>query len=244
VSDTCDRCGKPRPACICAHIEPIAAEREVLILQHPQEPGEDVGSARTAHLALPRSTLRTGLSWRNLKAALGRDEADPRRWAVLFLGGAQKYRSLLEEIGAEDRPAGDEDAEDGMVLLDRDEEPVADAEEIVDALEGLVVLDGTWSQAKALWWRNPWLLKLHRVVLIPAARSLYGRVRREPRRECLSTLESVAVALDCMGEAPEVRERLMALFRKQVELMAEQGLKPKRRGKGRGRKGGGSRRRR
>ena len=51
-----------------------------------------------------------------------------------------------------------------------------------------------------------------------------------------STLESVAIALDCMGEAPEVRERLMALFRKQVELMAEHGLKPKRRGRTRRRR--------
>jgi hypothetical protein len=28
------------------------------------------------------------------------------------------------------------------------------------ALDGLIVLDGTWSKAKTLWWRNPWLLSV------------------------------------------------------------------------------------
>ncbi len=55
------------------------------------------------------------------------------------------------------------------------------------ALEGIVVLDGTWSKAKTLWWRNPWLLKLKRVTLKPGQPSIYGRMRAEPRREFVST---------------------------------------------------------
>ena len=34
-------------------------------------------------------------------------------------------------------------------------------------LDGVVLLDGSWSEAKTLWWRNPWLLKLRRLVLDP-----------------------------------------------------------------------------
>ncbi len=83
---------------------------------------------------------------------------------------------------------------------------------LIDGLEGLVVLDGTWSQAKALWWRNAWLLKLKRLMLAPPAPSLYRELRKEPRRECLSTIESIAVALDAMGEPASATAHLRSAF--------------------------------
>jgi len=36
-------------------------------------------------------------------------------------------------------------------------------------LEGIVALDGTWAQAKTMWWRNAWLLKLKRSGASPVA---------------------------------------------------------------------------
>ncbi|MFZ9595596.1 MAG: DTW domain-containing protein, partial [Bdellovibrionia bacterium] len=81
-----------------------------------------------------------------------------------------------------------------------------------EELEGLVVLDGTWSQAKTLWWRNPWLLKLKRAVLVPQTRSLYRELRKEPRRECLSTLEAIGMSLVALGEPQETEQELNQLF--------------------------------
>ena len=83
-----------------------------------------------------------------------------------------------------------------IFVLGRDGAPVADPKSILAGLEGLVLLDGTWSQAKTLWWRNPWLLKLHRLVLNPPAPARLDRLRREPRRDALSTLEAAALATD------------------------------------------------
>jgi DTW domain-containing protein YfiP len=79
-------------------------------------------------------------------------------------------------------------------------------------LEGIVVLDGTWAQAKTMWWRNAWLLKLKRLTLNPSCPSLYGRLRMEPRRECLSTIESIAEALDALGEDVTVGDILRSHF--------------------------------
>jgi DTW domain-containing protein YfiP len=169
----------------------------VLMLQHPQEPGQELGTAELAHRCLPNSTLRVGLSWRNLAAALGReDPVDSRRWAVLYWGSGPK---------GEVRP--------GQVLcfVDKKGVPVGDDTGCRD-LEGVVLLDGTWSQAKALWWRNAWLLKLRRALLIPSRPSLYGKRRREPRRECLSTIEAMAHALVALGERPELEGALTEAF--------------------------------
>jgi DTW domain-containing protein YfiP len=73
-----------------------------------------------------------------------------------------------------------------------------------------VLLDGTWSQAKTLWWRNPWLLKLHRMVLDPPSPAKLGRLRREPRREALSTIEAAALALRHIEAGPEAPDALIA----------------------------------
>ncbi len=124
-----------------------------------------------------------GLSWRSLAHALG-EEADSHRWGVLWRG------SSLE-------PG----------VFDPHGKPWA------QQLDGIVALDGTWTQAKALWWRNAWLMKLHRIVLVPKAPTIYGRLRRSPNRHSVSTLEAVAAALVGNGEDPAVGRSLETLMR-------------------------------
>jgi hypothetical protein len=70
--------------------------------------------------------------------------------------------------------------------------------------KGIVVIDGSWKQAKAMWWRNPWLLRLTRITLNPAYKSLRGQAKKEG----LATIEAVALALECLGENVEVGESL------------------------------------
>jgi DTW domain-containing protein YfiP len=76
----------------------------------------------------------------------------------------------------------------------------------------VILLDGTWSQAKALWWRNPWLLKTRRIALAPQAPSRYGRLRREARREAVSTLEATALLLSKLEGRAEITAALHAGF--------------------------------
>lgn len=188
----CPTCLKTRELCVCASVRPQKTNLHVLILQHPQEPDKALGSARLAHLSLPNSTLKIGLSWANLKKALGR-ESPPSRWAVLYLGSGIKGKATDKRLQ----------------FVSKAGAPVAPPTE---PLEGVVILDGTWSQAKALWWRNAWLLKLKRVILIPQKKSLYRELRKEPRGECLSTIESIAECLSALGEPESVETQLKSLF--------------------------------
>ncbi len=164
----------------------------VLILQHPQEKREALATAAPTVALLRRAALVVGLSWPNLSRPMGRP-ANPRRWAVLYLGSARPT-ALVEQRE--------------IVALDRRGKPAADQEAALRALDGVVLLDGSWSEAKALWWRNPWLLKLRRIVLNPQRRSIYGRIRREPRREALSTLEAAALLLKHL-DRPEIEAPLL-----------------------------------
>ena len=69
---------------MCDRIVSYPTERRILILQHPQEQDALLGSAQILVASLPKAKLVVGLSWRNLGAALGEEDVDARRWAVLF----------------------------------------------------------------------------------------------------------------------------------------------------------------
>jgi DTW domain-containing protein YfiP len=87
-------------------------------------------------------------------------------------------------------------------------------------LKGIVILDGNWKQSKTLWWRNPWLLKLKRIVLNPEIPSNWGSLRKQPRPECLSTIESLRFTLQHLNENSKVSEALDDIFQKHVESMS------------------------
>jgi len=194
----CPRCGKPLSLCICEDIAPITNKVSLLVLQHPQEQDRSLGTARLAVLHFKDAMLKIGLSWPSLSKILGRP-ADPQRWAILYLGSAQGMAL------APDRE---------VILLDKKGNAEPFQEAALRDLEGIILLDGTWSQAKALWWRNAWMLKCKRVILNPKRPSRYGKLRKEPRRDGLSTIESAAMLLSRLEKRPEIETALIGSFEK------------------------------
>ena len=197
--EACPRCAKVGPLCICADIAPMDTKLQLLLIQHPQEQDVDLGTARLTALHFKKATVKVGLSWPSLAKALGQPAADPKRWGVLYLGSAQPAKF----------PPGR-----AVIALNKKGEPVPDQDTALKHLQGVIVLDGTWSQAKTLWWRNAWLLKAQRIALKPARPSRYGNLRREARREALSTLEATALLLSTLENKPAIADALHASFEK------------------------------
>ena len=165
------------------------------------------------------AVVKVGLSWPSLAKALGRPVADPSRWAVLYLGSAK-----VAEL----------DTDREIVAIDRKGAREQNQRDILGDIEGVVLLDGTWSQAKALWWRNAWMLKCQRVILGPRQPSRYGEFRREPRRDGLSTIEAAGLLLAGLEKRPDMAEtlnaafeRMLARFRQVQGTMPELAPKPK-----------------
>ena len=179
-TSACQNCLRQKDRCICGKVIQFVNDCRVLILQHPQERYKLLNSAMLAHMALQNSVLRVGLSWRNLSHALG-EETDQKEWGVLVLRGIVDPSRKIEFFSPKKR------------LLP-----------IKTKFKGIVVLDGSWKQAKAVWWRNPWLLKLTRITLHPNHKSLRSQVKKEG----LATIEAIAFALDCLEENALIGESL------------------------------------
>jgi DTW domain-containing protein YfiP len=192
----CPHCEKPTQLCICEGIKPIDNKVFVLVLRHPQEKDEKLGTARLVTLQLKNSLMKTGLSWPNLTKILGRP-IDPKRWGVLYLGTAKNAQPLPQQI---------------LTVVSRKGSPVEDQSTILKHMEGIILLDGNWSQAKALWWRNAWLLKCPRLVLQPPRPSLYGQLRKEPRRESVATIEAAAFTLATLEKTQDLADKILEPF--------------------------------
>ncbi|EMI52760.1 tRNA-uridine aminocarboxypropyltransferase [Rhodopirellula sallentina] len=82
--------------------------------------------------------------------------------------------------------------------------------------EHLVILDGTWHQAKTLYRDIPRLQTLPQYRLSPASPGRY-RIRREPNEHALSTLEATVAALMALEPDNQDLPRLLQSFDRMIE---------------------------
>jgi DTW domain-containing protein len=83
-------------------------------------------------------------------------------------------------------------------------------------VRSLIVVDGTWSQARKVLKLNPRLASLRRVGVTPRAPGNY-RIRKEPRPECLATVEAVASVLAALEDEPARFDEMLRAFAYMVD---------------------------
>lgn len=174
----CLACRRARNMCACAALRPFTIGFGLALLMHPKEARVAIGTGRLTHRAVVGSHLVVG----------DRLDDDPRLAALL---GADVAPAILFP-----RP----DA------LDLDRATPCDAADLFGGRRPLVlVVDGTWTTAKSLLRLAPRLASLPALRFTPTRPSRYGRLRKEPRADCWSTLESVHHLIDrfdALGLAP------------------------------------------
>jgi len=192
----CSRCQRARSACICHWISPIEHAVDVLILQHPMETGNAKNSARLLHLSLPHSRLVTGEAFdpAELHALLHAPSTLPDH-----AGGAVRP-VLLYTDGAGTPATSRFDARTMLV----------DEQHRVERVR-LVVLDGTWRKSRKMFFENPALHDLPRMVLTNTPMSQYV-IRKAHKPEQLSSLEATGYALMQLERNSEKYHSLLNAF--------------------------------
>lgn len=196
--DFCYRCWRADVVCICSLVPRIANRTAVTILQHHRERRHPIGTERILRLGLTRC----------------------QTWI------AQRHSGLTV-------PQIPDAAECGLlyphreaIVLADDTCPIEQRPEL--RIRELIVLDGTWSQAKALYRSNPWLARVPHYALAPRRGSDY-RIRRQPRQECLSSVEAVVAALRLIEPETKGLEGLLEAFRSMVRIQESHGVPATRR---------------
>lgn len=171
---------RPKVVCICSALplERLDPNNSVIILQHP---AEEKRCLRTAPL---------------LKQCLKDDKC------LIFKGkrfpGAHR---TLEDVFKSPN----------TLLLYPSAEAVALQDFVKDCNKdtsyNLVIIDGTWPQAKAMYAGNQFLHKLKQVKLVGDANSCYV-IRTQPTDGCLSTLETAALALSLLERDVRYQQEL------------------------------------
>ena len=86
-----------------------------------------------------------------------------------------------------------------------------------ERLDALVVIDGTWAQARTLHRDHLWLRRLPHFRLTPQCESRY-RLRKEPAPTCVSTIEAIVGALRILEPTTPGIDDLLASFDAMIDL--------------------------
>ncbi|XP_058963546.2 tRNA-uridine aminocarboxypropyltransferase 2-like [Pocillopora verrucosa] len=193
--DMCSRCKRPLAVCLCAHFPShfLQISTTIHVLQHPRE----------------ESRLLTTVPL--LEACLSPDKIVIRRGRRFHKNDWPDLHELL------DKPT--------TLLL----YPGPTAENIKTLGEpplgenyDIIVLDGTWRQAKDIFHNNPFLCQARQVQLVHDHISEYV-IRTQPNSKSLCTVEAIALSLSILEKNEEIAETLIRPLRALCKIQLEHG---------------------
>lgn len=164
MRELCLRCRKARVTCYCARLRPFESEPRFVILAHPRELRNSVGTGRMLHLSLRNSLLIDGHDFTH-DERVNRLLEDPRLHCGLLYPGP---RSLDLSRCSDDEARAFTPPDKQLVLF---------------------IVDGTWDLARGMINRSANLRAMPQLRFTPESRSAY-EIRQQPRDYCLSTLET------------------------------------------------------
>ena len=204
----CARCALPLPACLCRFITPTTNHWPLLVLQHPLELRQAKGSARLLRLSLARCRLEVGEHF---------SEEALDDWLAPASGEAQPLLLYPDDPGSSNAPAAPGLAASTALAMGHPATP-----------RRLVLLDGTWRQARRLLQCNPQVAALPRWALPTPPPSRYA-IRKAHRPQQRSTLEAACLALATLEGEAAVYVPLLAAFDAWVACLAARAAAGRRR---------------
>lgn len=200
----CSGCNRPPTQCLCDHLpaEKISLETKVLVLQHPVEfRRKTISTVPVLKLVLELCQVLVGRSFDVQLETIINDACDREGRIPLLLFPGTDAITLEDPDAIEQLERAHYGPEfiskRGRTRTAKDDE---DGEDYIAKNKYLlIIVDGTWTQAKRMLRYSPVLLeKCHAIQFTGTSegdRSIYDSIRKQPDSFCLSTLESCARTL-------------------------------------------------
>ena len=181
----CTVCDKALAACICQHIIEIDSDIELIILQHPGEVKNAIGTARILNLSLPQCQIIIGEDFTDNTQLNDILNERTRQWFLLYPS---------EESIAVEYLAGNESS-------NRD----------TNIKRTFILLDGTWRKAFKMYQSSINLQKLPAVRLNAEQESQYT-IRQTSIEGGLSTVEAGFLLLSTLDKDKDKYQPLLTAF--------------------------------
>lgn len=190
----CLRCLRAEAVCLCADIRPLTPTFRVVLLQHPKERKNTIGTARLTHLCLSNSILIPGVEF-DQDTSVNCLLDDPKNFCVTLFPGEKSINVS-------------ESAHDFFGYQTGDPRTLV-----------VFVIDGTWAHAKGMLRKSLRIAALPQIRFTPTIPSNY-RVRKQPNPLCLSTIEAVHQLIRVLNpeKNPDI---LVQLFAKMIDRQIE-----------------------
>ena len=191
----CDRCSRPPALCVCEAIpdERIETKTHLLILQHPNERRKkNFSTVPLLRLVLQNVQVLVGYTFdAEQLTPLSEALSQGRQPLLLYPGPGAVSLDDEPSLLKQESPSKLQNPSSRQDMLQSDENL-------------LIVVDGTWTEAKRMIRDSPSLLnKCQLVQFTNEATSIYNSIREEPEPHCLSTLEACAKALRLLEPSPK-----------------------------------------
>lgn len=168
----CTKCFQRDQKCYCELVQPFDPGIKFVILIHPIEVKRKIASGRMTHLSLKKSELIKGENY-TYNTRVNEILDDPLNQCMILYPGRNSFNitNRTDEC-----------------RLSPDKKTV------------LFVIDGTWATARKTMRLSQNLRSLPQICFTPPRPSQF-RVRKQPRPECLSTIEAVHHSIELLGGA-------------------------------------------
>ena len=188
----CSGCQRPLPQCLCEHLPSgeICLDTQVLVLQHPVEfRRKTISTVPLLKLVLDQCQVLVGRSFdKELEDIIDNAGATGRLPLLLFPG---PDAITLEDSNAMDQLALQVAQLNELFQYSSSSDDDSNNTTTVKYL--LIIVDGTWTQAKRMLRDTP-ILTSNKCQSIQFSstnnKSIYDLIRKQPDSHCLSTLES------------------------------------------------------
>ncbi|XP_073244458.1 tRNA-uridine aminocarboxypropyltransferase 2-like [Porites lutea] len=194
--DMCDRCKRPLSVCLCAHFPSkyLQISTRVHVLQHPREESRLLTTVPLLEVCLPpeKLVIRRGRRFNSKSDWPELHKIMTKPTTLLLYPGPE-----AENIKKMDKLAPGEHYD-------------------------IIVLDGTWRQAKDIFHNNPFLRQARQVQLEHDHISEYV-IRTQPNSKSLCTIEAIALSLSVLENNDEVAEALIRPLRALCKIQLDHG---------------------
>lgn len=190
--EICRGCFRPPSLCVCSVLpsEKLKTPNtEIIILQHPNERRKkNLSTVPLLKLILSDIKVIAGYTF-DIDHILSNNESRDKKPFLLYPSdGAISLDSAIQ----------DRSTSINEMFQTSNNNILSPKTEISHDKNVLIIIDGTWSEAKRMVRDSPNLLEKCQSVQFssPNQTSIYDAIRKEPEEHCLSTLEACALCLD------------------------------------------------